>query len=99
MRFAEDLAARAAAILAAARLMTAQEALERLSELRLGIALGLAPGTGMEQVDRLLLDVQPGHLQAAVGRGMTGEERDFERARRLRSELRGTAKRTARRTP
>ncbi len=98
-RFAEDLAARAAAILAAARLMTAQEALERLSELRLGIALGLAPGTGMEQVDRLLLDVQPGHLQAAVGRGMTGEERDFERARRLRSELRGTAKRTARRTP
>lgn len=96
--FAEDLAARAEGILGAARLMTAQEALERLSELRLGIALGLVPGIGMPQVDRLLLDVQPAHLQAAVGRNMTAEERDVERARRLRDELRRAPKPLAKRT-
>jgi protein arginine kinase len=91
--FAEDLAARAEGILASARLMTAQEALERLSELRLGIALGLVKRIDMPKVDRLLLEVQPAHLQTLAGREMGGEERDLERARRLRSELKRPAKR------
>lgn len=82
--FTEDLVARAEGILAAARLMTAQEALERLSELRLGIALGLSRRIGLDAVDRLLLDVQPAHLQVAAGRALGPEERDAERARRLR---------------
>lgn len=97
--FAEDLTARAEGVLAAARLMTAQEALERLSELRLGIALGLVREIEMQKVDRLLLEVQPAHLQTAAGRSMGGEERDVERARRLRNELRQPAKRMAKRTP
>ena len=97
--FVSDLAARAEGILASARLMTTQEALERLSELRLGIALGLTRKIDMATVDRLLLEVQPAHLQAAAGRDMAGEERDVERADRLRRELgrrpaKGTAKRT-----
>jgi protein arginine kinase len=96
--FAADLAARAEGILAAARLMTAQEALERLSELRLGIALGLVQGIAMPQVDRLLLEIQPAHLQVAVGRSMSGEERDLERARRLREEFKRPAKPMAKRT-
>ena len=79
--------------------MTAQEALERLSELRLGILLGLVKGIEAQQVDRLLLEVQPAHLQAAVGRSLGSEERDAERARRLRGELgRRPAKRTEKRT-
>ena len=67
--------------------MTAQEALERLSELRLGIALGLVKGIALPQVDRLLLEVQPAHLQTAAGRLMGTEERDAARAARLRAEL------------
>jgi protein arginine kinase len=98
-RFAQDLAARAEGVLASARLMTTQEALERLSELRLGIALGLTKKIDMPTVDRLLLEVQPGHLQTLVGRGLTGEERDVERADRLRSEIgRRPLKRMAKRT-
>lgn len=97
--FAEDLVARAEGILGAARLMTAQEALERLSELRLGIALGLTKGIDLAAIDRLLLEVQPAHLQVAAGRTMSGEERDLERAVRLRNELgRRPAKRTTKRT-
>ena len=98
-RFAADLAARAEGLLASARLMTTQEALERLSELRLGIALGLVRRTEMRTVDRLLLEVQPAHLQMAQGRAMDSEERDWMRAMRLRGELGPRpAKRMAKRT-
>lgn len=85
--FAEDLAARAEALLGAARLMTTQEALERLSELRLGIALGLHRRITMQAVDRLLLDVQPAHLQVRQGAALESRERDVVRAERLRAEL------------
>jgi protein arginine kinase len=94
-RAAADLAARAEGLLTSARLMTAQEALERLSELRLGIALGLTKRIGMRTVDRLLLDVQPAHLQSLAERAMDSEERDEARADRLRAEL---GRRTSRRT-
>ena len=97
--FAEDLAARAEGLLTTARLMTAQEALERLSELRLGIALGLVKRIGMPQVDQLLLEVQPAHLQVRAGRTMSGEERDVARANRLRSELKRPATRATKKTP
>ncbi len=96
--FTEDLVARAEAILASARLMTAQEALERLSELRLGITLGLERKIQMQAVDALLLAVQPANLQMIAGRTMRGEERDLERARMLRNELRGPAKPARKRT-
>jgi protein arginine kinase len=97
--FAADLAARAEGVLTSARLMTTQEALERLSELRLGIALGLTRKIDMRTVDRLLLDVQPAHLQTLAGRCLDSEERDCARADRLRAELgRRTAKRTKRTT-
>lgn len=94
-RAAADLAARAEGLLTSARLMTTQEALERLSELRLGIALGLTKRIGMRTVDRLLLDVQPAHLQSLAERAMDSEERDEARADRLRAEL---GRRTSRRT-
>ena len=90
--FAEDLVARAKGILSSARLMTAQEALERLSELRLAIALGLTKGITLQQLDHWLLEVQPAHLQSLVGREMNSDERDLERAQRLRSELKRPAK-------
>ena len=97
--FISDVTARAQGILLSARLMTTQEALERLSELRLGIALGLTKKIDMLTVDRLLLEIQPAHLQTLVGRSMTSEERDMERAERLRSELsRRPTNRMAKRT-
>lgn len=90
--FVEDLVARAEGILMFARIMTAQEALERLSDLRLGIALGLTNRSTLPQVDQWLLDVQPAHLQSLAGRELSGDERDLERARRLRRQLKRPAK-------
>jgi len=97
--FVADIVARAEGLLASARLMTAQEAMERLSELRLGIALGLTKGIRMQQVDQWLLDVQPAHLQALVGRELKTEERDLERAQRLRKLLHRPAKPRGSETP
>jgi len=91
--FAKDLAARAEGLLTSARLMTTQEALERLSDLRLGIALGLTRRIEMWKVDELLLEIQPAHLQTISGRCMGSEERDAARADRLRAAL---GRRTAR---
>ncbi len=93
--YVEDVAARAKGIVTSARLMTAQEALERLSELRLGILLGLVRGLDVQLVDELWLAVQPAHLQAAAGRAMSSAERDQARARLLRSMLRGRAPKRA----
>lgn len=97
--FAEDLVARAEGILRSARVMTTQEALERLSELRLGISLGLVRKTGMELVDRLLLEVQPAHLQTIAGRCLDSGERDAIRAEKLRTELCRRPAKANRRTP
>ena len=47
----------------------------------------LVKGIALPQVDRLLLEVQPAHLQTAAGRLMGTEERDAARAARLRAEL------------
>lgn len=98
-RKATDLVARAEGVLLSARLMTTQEALERLSELRLGIALGLTKKIEMRTVDRLLLDVQPAHLQTLAERAMGRDERDEVRADRLRTALgRRPSRRTKRST-
>ena len=96
--FAADLAARAEGLLTSARLMATQEALERLSELRLGIALGLTKKMEMRTVDRLLLEVQPAHLQTVLGRCMDSEARDSARADRLRAELGQRRKQGTKRT-
>lgn len=85
--FMQDLAARAEGVLLSARLMTTQEALERLSELRLGLALGLVRTSDIPTVDRLLLEIQPAHLQTLAGRCLDSQERDIARADRLRSVL------------
>ncbi|NLB66025.1 MAG: ATP--guanido phosphotransferase [Lentisphaerae bacterium] len=97
-RAAMDLAGRAEGILKSARMMTTQEALERLSDLRLGIALGLTKKIEMRTVDRLLLEVQPAHLIILADRPLNEEKRDAYRADRLRSELKKRKSRQPKRT-
>jgi protein arginine kinase len=64
----EDAAYRAAATLRAARMLSAEESLRLLSDLRAGIAFGVAPssadaGNPYERVDALLILVAPGHVR------------------------------------
>jgi protein arginine kinase len=75
-----DCLARSLSILQNARLLTTAEALEFLSALRLGAAMGLCTRLKVADVDTLILMMQPGHLQKRLGAEMSSDERDEMRA-------------------
>jgi protein arginine kinase len=74
-------------VLQNARLLATVEALEFLSALRLGASLGLFTRLKVADVDRLILLMQPGHLQNSMGLTLTPEERDEMRAEFLRRKV------------
>ncbi len=83
----EDEVWRAYGLLTHARVMTSQEAVQLLSKLRFGIDQGLFRNLTHGQLNKLIIEVQPGHLQVTGG-GATGvETRDTMRADLLRKRL------------
>jgi protein arginine kinase len=70
-----------------AHLLTSVEAMNCLSLLRLAVDLGLLPETQRANVDRLLIESQPGHVQLAARGALETEKRDLARARFLREQL------------
>jgi len=84
----EDLAHRALAILQHARIMTSHEALERLSQIRLGMALEVLPAMDMGMLNATLIQHQSAHLQLRADRSLTQIERGRMRADALRALLR-----------
>ena len=83
----EDLVYRALGTLTHARRLSTGEAMSRLSELRLGISLGILEGHRLESINRLLLEIHPAHLQQAAGRSLGRSERASARATLLRERL------------
>jgi protein arginine kinase len=79
---------RAYGILANAHSISSKETMNLLSLLRLGVDLGLFPGTDRALVDELFLITQPAHLQKSYSEKLTAEERDLLRADMLRERLR-----------
>ncbi len=82
-----DCVARALVLLQHARVMQADEALDYLSALRLGLELGLLRRVTGAVLDELALAVQPGHLQQHLGSRAEPEQRDTVRADWLRGRL------------
>ncbi|MCX7817836.1 MAG: protein arginine kinase [Kiritimatiellae bacterium] len=82
-----DHVGRALGILANAHLLNAREALAHLSALRLGLETGILETPEHVEVDRMLLWVQPGHVQFMAGRQLDGRERDEFRASLIRGWL------------
>lgn len=87
--FTEDLVYRALGTLTHARRIGSDEAMGKLSEVRLGVSLGLLGGPDVATVNRLLLMVQQAHLQHAVGKVLEPGERKAARAALLRQTLGG----------
>jgi protein arginine kinase len=77
------------ALLTHARLMSADEALDLLSGIRLGLSLGWIKRLEWTVLDELFLLVQPAHLQKQAGRSLGPEERDEFRADLLRKRMAG----------
>lgn len=84
---ARDQAGRAYGLLSNAHLLPSKEALDLLSDLRLGIELGILPRLKGLNVDELLLLTQPAHLQKIGGKRLKPKERDAARAALIRDAL------------
>ncbi len=83
----EDRVFRAYGILSQARVVSTKEALELLSQLRLGLNLGLLNGITYSDFNEIIVGLRPAHLQKRVGQTLSTAERDIERARLLRTWL------------
>jgi protein arginine kinase len=85
----EDRIFRAFGVLAYARRINSQEALDLLSQVRLGVCLGILQGPELKVVNELLVMSQPAHIQVLEKRDLKEEERDLVRARYIRQRLSG----------
>lgn len=84
----EDRVYRSYGILANARSMTSHEAMQRLSDLRLGIDLDLVKGIEPRILQELLVMIRPAHLQKIMGEELDAPRRDERRAALIRERLR-----------
>jgi len=83
----DDRCFRALGILRNARLLKLDEALRLLSHLRLGVQLGRITDVEPRTIDRLLMLVQPAHLQKTLGESLHQAERTEARATLIRQHL------------
>lgn len=76
----EDKIGRAYGILCNARVIPSDEALSLLSDVRLGVDLGILTGISLLALNELMVAIRPAHLQKLGGREMDPIERDIKRA-------------------
>lgn len=88
-RLIEDKVFRALGMLRGARLLTPEEAIVLLSDVRLGVLAGLIGDVQLQTVNQLVLLTQPAHLQRVVGRELDQGERREARADFVRGVLGG----------
>lgn len=82
-----DKAWRALGILKNAQLISSQEAIQLLSDLRLGYDLGLVKEIDHKLLNELLVLIRPGCLQLLAGRKLSHQERNLERPTQIRKVL------------
>lgn len=91
----EDRVRRSYGILTQAIIVDSKEASQRLSDLRLGVHLGLLPQHGERILNELLVSTQPGFLQMTFGETLEPEQRDMKRAELIRTRLAASASASA----
>lgn len=85
----DDRVHRAYGILVNARRLDTQEALQLLSDVRLGVGAGLIQNLELRTVNALCVAIRPSLLQLIAGRELSAEERDQERAALIREAIGG----------
>ncbi len=83
----QDTIARSLGILKYAMVISHDEALKLLSNVRLGVVSGQLKDISTEKIDKLMNDVEPATLSVNAGKNLTPHERDVERARLIQSVL------------
>ncbi|MGI6649964.1 MAG: protein arginine kinase [Bacillota bacterium] len=85
----EDRIGRALGVLTNARIMTSEEALSHLSDVRLGVDLGIIKTTDLRVLNELIILTRPAYLQKLAGREMNAGARDIKRASIIAEKLKG----------
>ena len=80
----EDRIMRSFGILRYSRNLSTEEALQKLSDIRLGINLNLIPELTEIDINEMIIRIQPGNLQKNAGKLLESGERDMLRADSVR---------------
>jgi len=83
----EDRVYRAYGTLKYARMMTSQEALRNISDIRLGVEMGILQKLTYDRVHELIILTRPAFLEKKAGRQLNPEESDQFRAEIIRQTL------------
>ncbi len=82
-----DTISRSLGILRSSLVISHDEALQLLSNVRLGIVSGQLEDVDIGSVDKLMTDVEPATLSVNAGKSLSPHDRDIERAKLIRSVL------------
>lgn len=85
----QDSIYRSEGIVKNARLISCDEAMKHLSNIRMGITTGLIENISLDTVNRLIVEIQPATLVHYTGKQLNPQERDAVRATLLRNNLGG----------
>lgn len=83
----EDNIMRSLGILKYSRRMSSVEAMKHLSNVRLGMEMGIIKDMEFEDIAKLMVDIQPASIQKYKKDGMSKEERNIERAKLIRESI------------
>ena len=83
----EDAIYRSYGILSNARVITSKEAMTLLSDVKIGIELGIIKLEKELNIYELMMNIQPANLQRNTNKDLTSDNRDIERANYLRNNL------------
>lgn len=78
---------RAYGILTNARMISGNEAMTLISDVKLGVSLGMLHHVTLERLNQLTSMIQPGYLQQHYGENLNEVERDIKRAELIRNKL------------
>ncbi|MFQ9791917.1 MAG: hypothetical protein ACLRX7_00735 [Acutalibacteraceae bacterium] len=76
----QDAVARSFGILKSAKILSTEEFMKLLSNVRLGVASGFIKDISYETLNKLMIQTQPATMMTMKGKQLSAEERDILRA-------------------
>lgn len=86
----EDKIFRSFGVLMNARIISTQESFKLLSDVRLGVSMGIIKDIDIGALNEILVLSQPATLQKVAGKQLREDERDVKRAEQIRSKIQNT---------
>ena len=83
----EDMIMRSLGILKYSRKMSSVEAMKHLSNVRLGMEMGIIKDMDFKDISKLTIDIQEASIQKSLEKRMDKEERDIQRAILIRKSI------------